>query len=140
MLKRPALLSWATVTISPSSVGTARLDSFARRGPVFEPRAASVVVRAQVDWTTEHGRERLGMAGASEEHAAILTIRRADADAANYTPRLGDHVTAITDRGGRSETASLYVTEARKSGAWASGFSTWLLRCTDRAPAHNGGL
>ena len=48
---------------------------------------------------------------------------------------MGDLVTSITDKKGRTETAALYVLRARKSAAWRGGFSTWLLDLQDRSPA-----
>lgn len=136
MAQRPRLINPKTLTIEPLDTATAPLDSLARQSAIREPRGASISIRAQLDFgANERSRIRDGLSGADEQSDALAVIRRADADALSYIPRMGDKVTSITDKQGRTETAALYVMRARKSAPWRGGFSTWLLDLQDRSPA-----
>ncbi len=136
----PALLSWVTLTISPIDITNALTDTLARVGPVVDARQTAVSLRAQLDFASERSRIAEQMSGATVQTFATATVRRIDADAASYTPRLGDHITAITDRRGRTEAASLYVAESRKSAYWPNGASTMLIRLSDKHPERSATL
>lgn len=136
MAQRPRLINPKTLTIEPLNVATPPLDSLARQSAIREPRGTAITIRAQLDFGAgERSRIRDGLSGADEASDALAVLRRADCDAAVYVPRMGDKVTSITDRQGRTETAALYVMRARKSAPWRGGFSTWLLDLQDRSPA-----
>jgi hypothetical protein len=127
------LIHWQYIRISPLD-RTMATDERARRAVSRREYDTAFQIKGQVDFNRRLNRIP-GYAGANEETATVVTIRKSDALRASYTPQDGDRVDSVIDRDGTEDPLNLYVRSAHPSGAWAAGRHTeWVLVLRDDSP------